>query len=99
MKFIRACLASVLLILIATGATAQSSIIQEKRIEQGIKSGELTRHERRQLARQQRRIRREQRRANADGVVTKKEKRKIRREKRKADRNIFRKKHNRRDNN
>lgn len=87
------------LLVITTAADAQNgrSRAQHKRISQGVRSGELTRHETRQLARQQRHIRREKVRAGADGVVTPGERRHIKREQRRANRNIARKKHNRRD--
>jgi len=97
MKFIKVSLVVLLSLALCHETNAQTGAIQQARIEQGVRSGELTRHEKRQLKRQQRRIRRDKKKAAADGVVTKAEKRKIRREQRRADRNIYRKKHNRRD--
>jgi len=89
----------VLLLTISITACAQDarSGVQHRRIAEGVRSGELTRHETRQLARQQRRINNEKREARADGVVTAHERRKIRRHERRANRNIHRKKHNRRE--
>lgn len=89
--------ALMLIISIATEAQSVKSRIQQRRIAEGVRSGELTRHETRLLGKQQRRIRHERREACADGVVTPGERREIRRDKRYANRNIFRKKHNRRD--
>ncbi|MDH5413548.1 MAG: hypothetical protein OEW87_05370 [Flavobacteriaceae bacterium] len=67
---------------------------QTKRIVHGVKNGELTKNETKQLARQQREIRRTERRAKADGIVTRNEKRELRRKQTKANANIYRKKHN-----
>lgn len=89
--------ALMLIISTATEAQVLRSRVQQKRIAEGVRNGELTRHETRQLQRQQRHIRHERREARADGVVTTGERREIRRDKRHANRNIFRKKHNRRD--
>jgi len=72
---------------------------QSKRIVHGVKNGELTRYETKQLARQQREIRRTERRAKADGKVTRMEKRELRRKQNKANANIYRKKHNKRNRN
>jgi hypothetical protein len=92
-----AAFALMLIISTATNAQAARSRIQHKRITHGVRNGELTRHETRQLARQQRHIRQEKREARADGVVTPGERREIRQDTRRANRNIVRKKHNRRD--
>lgn len=72
---------------------------QSKRIVHGVKNGELTRYETKQLVRQQREIRRTERRAKADGKVTRMEKRELRRKQTKANANIYRKKHNKRNRN
>lgn len=94
-------LLAVTIIMLALGlntAEAQNrSRIQRHRIMQGVRSGELTRAETRNLAMQQRMTRRNIRRAYADGVVTRKERKDIRRDKRHNSRVIYRKKHNRRD--
>ena len=92
-----AAFALMLIISTATNAQAVRSTVQHRRIAHGVRSGELTRHETRQLARQQRNIRQEKREARADGVVTPGERREIRQDTRRANRNIIRKKHNRRD--
>ena len=98
MKTVRILAALVLMLAISTATNAQAgrSRIQHKRIAQGVRNGELTRNETRQLASEQRNIRLEKREARADGVVTPAERREIRRDKRHASRNIIRKKHNRR---
>lgn len=70
---------------------------QHTRIKEGVKSGELTRAETKNLAQDQRAIRSDVRNAKADGVVTSKERRKIRKEQRKESREIYRKKHNERE--
>jgi hypothetical protein len=72
----------------------QKQINQEKRIHQGVKSGELTRHETKVLRKEQRIIERDKLKAKADGVVTKKEIHKIKAEQKAASNDIFRKKHN-----
>lgn len=72
---------------------------QEKRIDQGIKTGELTKGEAARLGAQQNKIKVDEARAKADGKVTAKERAKLKREQNRANRNIFRKKHNRRDRN
>jgi len=66
---------------------------QKARIEQGVKSGELTRREAGKLRAEQRAIRAEKRLAKADGVVTPAERAKIRRDQRRASRDIYRQKH------
>jgi hypothetical protein len=67
---------------------------QEKRIDQGIKSGEVTKGEAARLEAQQGRIKVDEAKAKADGVVTPKERAKLTREQNRANRNIYRKKHN-----
>lgn len=86
------------MLIISPGTNAQlRPSSQHRRIAQGVRNGALTRHETRQLAREQRNIRNEKREARADGIVTLGERRQIRHDARRANRNIFRKKHNRRE--
>ena len=80
-----------------TNAQTGKTRIQHKRILHGVRNGELTYHETRQLTRQQRNIMQKKRNARADGIVTSCERRDIRQDSRRANRNIARKKHNRRD--
>lgn len=68
---------------------------QQLRIQQGVKSGELTRREARKLENQQRVIQHNKRIAKADGVVTSRERKQIRNEQSRASKNIYLKKHNR----
>ncbi len=70
---------------------------QHTRIKQGVKSGELTKAETINLAKDQKEIRQDVKLAKADGVVTDGEKKEIRQDQRQASRKIFRKKHNKRD--
>tara|TARA_B100001173_G_scaffold68939_1_gene58569 strand:- start:460 stop:774 length:315 start_codon:yes stop_codon:yes gene_type:complete len=67
---------------------------QKERVAQGVKSGELTKKETKNLARQQRDIKRTKRAAKSDGVVTKKERAVINQKQNAASRNIKRKKNN-----
>lgn len=71
--------------------------VQKYRIRQGVRSGELTRAETRNLTFQQRNMRRDIRRVKADGVITRRERREIRMERRHNSRAIYRKRHNRRN--
>lgn len=85
-----------------TSATAQvkpSTKSQHHRIKQGVKSGELTKAETKNLVKDQREIRQEVKAAKADGTVTGAERKDIRQDKRQASRKIYRKKHNNRDRN
>ena len=66
---------------------------QERRIDQGIASGQLNQHETNRLEREQTRINRMEDRAKADGVVTNKERAKISRAQNHASRDIYRQKH------
>ena len=67
---------------------------QAKRIVHGVKNGELTKGETKQLIGQQVHIKRTKRRAKADGQVTRKERQEIHRKQRRANANIYYKKHN-----
>ncbi len=66
---------------------------QQARIEQGVRSGELTRKEAIRLEAQQALINHHKHLAKADGVVTPQERAFIRHEQRRADRNIAVQKH------
>jgi hypothetical protein len=67
---------------------------QERRIHQGVRSGELTRHETRSLQRGERKIQADKHTAKADGRVSPAERRHIRREQNHMSRAIRRDKHN-----
>ena len=77
----------------ATPAINQTQKEQRERIQQGVKNGELTVHEKRKLVREQRKIARDEARAKADGVVTPRERATIKAEQRKASAHIAREKH------
>jgi len=66
---------------------------QQHRIEQGYRSGDLTRHEARRLEQGQARIDRMQRQARRDGQVDRHERRHIREEVARQDRRIYRERH------
>jgi hypothetical protein len=67
---------------------------QQKRINKGIKSGQLTPKEANRLERQQVKIREEKAKAKSDGKVTGKERAKLSKEQNSANRAIYRKRHN-----
>jgi len=66
---------------------------QERRIQQGVRSGELTRGEYRQLEAEQARIREMERRAKADGHVDRAERARIEAAQNAASRHIYQEKH------
>jgi hypothetical protein len=73
---------------------------QRQRINQGVRSGELTRAEAANLRNDQREIRQDVRAAKTDdGVITRDERQDIRQDQRQASRKIYRKKNNARDRN
>ena len=66
---------------------------QQQRIQQGVKSGELTRGETHRLAAEQRHIRREEARYKSDGQLTRAERADLNRDQNRASRDIYRQKH------
>jgi uncharacterized membrane protein YhiD involved in acid resistance len=70
---------------------------QAARIDQGVASGELTRREEHRLEHQQQHIANVETRVESDGKVTAKEAVRMEHAQDRASRNIYRKKHNRRD--
>lgn len=72
----------------ATPGIDQHQQRQQQRIYNGVRRGELTGHEARRLEQQQRRIRHMERRARADGVVTRQERHQIQAAQRQASRSI-----------
>lgn len=66
---------------------------QHARIEQGVRSGELNRHEARWLGREQRMIRNEERLYRSDGRLSPWERRDLQRDLNRADRHIYSQKH------
>ena len=78
---------------LAQQGTLQRDANQQQRIEQGVKSGQLTDREAARLEREQSRIERDQSRAMKDGKVTPREKARLAREQNRASRHIYRQKH------
>ena len=66
---------------------------QRERIQQGVRSGELTKPEARRLRTEQKDIRRDERAAKSDGRVTAGERKQLHREQNTASRDIHRQKH------
>ena len=66
---------------------------QQKRIAEGVESGQLTPRETARLERQQAKIEADRKKAWADGTLTKQEKAKLTREQNRASRHIYREKH------
>jgi len=75
-------------------ADVQRNINQEKRIEQGVKSGEMTNREVARAERQESRIDRREARAGADGHVGAREQRRIQRAENRESKRIHHAKHN-----
>jgi hypothetical protein len=93
-------LAGVLASLISSAAIAgtpridRREALQRARIAEGRRCGELTRREMVRLNAGQRRVHRLERRAGADGIVTRIERRRIERTQNRESRAIYRLKHN-----
>jgi hypothetical protein len=68
---------------------------QQQRIDQGVKSGELTEREAASLRKGQAKVQRMEDKAKADGVVTDKERKKLTHEQDKQSKRIEREKHDR----
>lgn len=66
---------------------------QQERIEQGVRSGELTRGEARNLRQEERGIRKEERQDKADGKLTRDERKDLHEDLNKASRDIHDEKH------
>lgn len=87
-----------LLLGLSIGANAQSlrgkDRGQHQRIEQGRRSGELTRGEAHRLSKQQRHMHRQYQRYRRDGHISRGERRHLAYEQRRANQHIYRYKHN-----
>lgn len=85
------------LLLFAAIASAQGprERINKMRVREGIRSGELTRPELRELRKNQVRYNRAQHRAHRDGMVTPLERRRLQKMRVENNRDLFRYKHNR----
>ena len=79
---------------VLAGRVGNRQIKQQKRIHQGLKSGELTRKEALRLEREQRRIQKTKHHALKDGELTPKEKLRLERQQNKANKHIYHLKHN-----
>ena len=78
----------------ATPGIDQRGANQEKRIEQGEKSGALTQREAANLEKRETKLANDKAAAAADGKVTKAERRKLNREANRDSKAIYKKKHN-----
>ncbi len=96
-------IAATSLLLINPAAAAERpgtrQIHQQKRIHQGVESGEITRKEYRNLQREQAAIQRSKRQAWSDGQLTRKERVRLEHQQNKSSRHIYRAKHNTADRN
>jgi hypothetical protein len=79
----------------ATPGVDQRQANQDKRIDQGVASGQLTRREARRLEREQHAIDRAEDRAKADGVVTQQERARLHHRQDRASQHIRHQKHDR----
>ena len=76
-----------------SAASAQTIRRDNARIRQGVRSGQLTRPEQARLKAKEIDIKRDERAARADGVVTPAEHHEIRKDKKNLNRSIYRQKH------
>ncbi|MDJ0720700.1 MAG: hypothetical protein QNJ04_03680 [Desulfobacterales bacterium] len=76
------------------GRAKNRQVNQQKRIHQGVQSGELTKREARRLQKEQRHINRAKKRALSDGELTRKERIRLEKKQDRASRHIYRGKHN-----
>lgn len=79
----------------ATPGIDKRQEMQQKRIDQGVKSGELNKREAERLERRQERIVKMEGKARSDGVVTQKERARIHHQQDQESRRIHREKHDR----
>lgn len=95
-------LTAILLILPATASYAadghtprvdRREANQERRIEQGVGSGQLTAPEARRMNRMENRIEKSEEAAKSDGKVTARERARLHREQKRANKRIYRQKH------
>ncbi|MGH6625206.1 MAG: hypothetical protein ACRECD_01450 [Burkholderiaceae bacterium] len=79
----------------ATPRVDQREANQQKRIDQGVASGQLTPREAARMEKRQAKIHADEAAVKADGMVTRAERRKLHREQDRASRAIYRQKHDR----
>src|SRR5256714_9804017 len=77
----------------AQTGTVQRDVNQQERIEQGLKSGQLTTREASRLEREEAKVERDQARALRDGTLSPAEQARLAREQNKVSRDIYREKH------
>lgn len=77
----------------STPKVRHRQVNQQERIQEGKRSGELTRGEAAALQAQQAKIQHDKKEAKEDGVVTPAERAKLKREQRRASKNVYRQKH------
>ncbi len=82
-----------------TPKVTNRQVNQQKRIGEGVNSGELTKAEVKNLQQQQKNVQKHKRKVKADGEVTKRERAGLHIHQNKASRNVARKKNNKRDRN
>ncbi len=70
---------------------------ERARVKEGIKNGTITKEEAKKIRKEAKDVKRANHRANADGVVTKREKAKIAKQDRQLDGTIAKAKHNKRN--
>lgn len=75
------------------GTEVQRNLNQQERIEQGLKSGQLTTREASRLEREESQLSKEQARAMKDGKLTDAEKARIQRDQNRVSQDIYRQKH------
>src|SRR5229473_1695737 len=97
MKFAHTAIAAALSLTFCGAAFAQAGTIQrdvnqQQRIEQGLKSGQLTTREAAKLEREESRVERDQARAMQDGKLSPAEKARLAREQNRVSRDIYREK-------
>ena len=76
------------------GRVKHRQVRQQKRIHQGVASGELTKREVYRLEREQAQVQRSKRRALSDGTLTARERLRLEKKQDSASRHIYRAKHN-----
>ncbi|MEO6313379.1 MAG: hypothetical protein ABIU63_17270 [Chitinophagaceae bacterium] len=77
----------------ATPVVKERQVNQQKRIGEGVKSGELTAKETRHLEAREIKIQQDKKEAKSDGVVTAAERAKLQRSQNRTSRAIYRQKH------
>lgn len=101
MPIIAACIASITLTITTPSSAAPihdpyvnaHQHRQHERIQQGVRSGQLTRSETRELAQQQKTLRQQERSYKSDGVMTQSERQDMRQDLRSASKDVYMQKH------